>query len=138
MQGFKKAFPHRDLNNLNDFLYYLRLGNKGEKVLIKARDLEGKTYEESFVYGEERDPIFGSSPNVTVIGDKTKGGTGQVIEIKLSNGNIFKLTIKRNKDDKGMDINNVGVEPDIYFEEIEGSDMDKKIIDVIKKIYSSY
>jgi len=37
-----------------------------------------------------------------------------------------------------MDINNVGVEPDIYFEEIEGSDMDKKIIDVIKKIYSSY
>lgn len=54
------------------------------------------------------------NPSIKIIGEKTKGATGQVFKFNLKNKNSFFLTLYK-CEMQNKPVNNIGIEPDYYW-----------------------
>lgn len=90
----------------------IRLENQRQAVNIKSIYILSS--KNTVSAGE--DFIFYSkqNPSIKIIGEKTKGATGQVFKFNLTNKNSFFLTLYK-CETQNKPVNNLGIEPDYYW-----------------------
>lgn len=87
---------------------------ENQKNVVNIKTIYVLSSEKTMSAGE--DFIFYSkqNPSIKIIGEKTKGSTGQVFKFNLKNQNSFYLTLYKCEVQEKA-VNNFGIEPDYYW-----------------------